>query len=109
MNRFIGSIAMDKLGNIALGCTVTSSLIFPSPELAWHNASDPQNTMNYYQPLVTGLGSQNNNLTRWGDYNSMSIDPIDDCTFWYTNQHLKTTGSFNWSTSVISFKLAGCT
>lgn len=107
MNRFIGSIAMDKFGNIALGYTVSSSLVHPSPELAWRNATDHLNTLSYYQPLITGLGSQIN-LSRWGDYNSMSLDPSDDCTFWYTNQYLKTNGSFNWSTSIISFKLPGC-
>ena len=45
-------------------------------------------------------GSQTDGLTRWGDYSAMSVDPIDDCTMYYTNEYLKTTGSFNWSTKV---------
>jgi hypothetical protein len=48
------------------------------------------------------------NLNRWGDYSSMNIDPVDDCTFWYTNEYLLNNGTFNWSTRIASFKLAGC-
>jgi hypothetical protein len=35
---------------------------------------------------MAGAGSQLPNLSRWGDYSSMSVDPVDDCTFWYTNE-----------------------
>lgn len=107
-NRFMGSIAMDKFGNIVVGYSVTSTLIFPSIEFASRNVTDPLNTLPFSQPLVTGQGSQINNLTRWGDYSATAIDPVDDCTFWNTNMYLKTTGSYNWSTFISSFKLAGC-
>jgi len=58
--------------------------------------------------LQTGPGSQTNNLTRWGDYSQMSVDPADDCTFWYVNEYLPANGSFNWHTRIGSFKFAGC-
>jgi hypothetical protein len=45
--------------------------------------------------VIAGGGSQNGGLSRWGDYSSMSIDPTDDCTFWYAQEYLKTTGIFN--------------
>src|SRR5207253_3333275 len=45
---------------------------------------------------------------RWGDYSAMTVDPVDDCTFWYTTEYLKANGTFNWSTRIVSFKLAGC-
>jgi hypothetical protein len=106
-NRFVGSIAMDKIGNIAVGYTVSSSVIFPSPEFAMRLASDPLNILSHLQPLWTGTGSQTSH-NRWGDYTSMSIDPRDDCTFWYTSQYLITSGVFNWSTSISNFKLEGC-
>ena len=48
------------------------------------------------------------NLSRWGDYSAMSIDPVDDCTFFYTNEYLKANGAFNWSTRIASFKFPGC-
>ena len=38
----------------------------------------------------------------------MSIDPVDDCTFWYTNEYLKSNGAFNWSTRIATFRIAGC-
>jgi len=46
------------------------------------------------------------NLSRWGDYSAITIDPSDDCTFWYTNEYLKTDGTFNWSTRISNFKFA---
>jgi hypothetical protein len=38
----------------------------------------------------------------------MSIDPVDDCTFWYTNEYLPSNGSFNWSTRIGNFRFSGC-
>ena len=56
--------------------------------------------------IIQGGGSQLRNLSRWGDYSAMSVDPVDDCTFWYTNEYLKSNGTFNWSTRIASFKFA---
>src|SRR5207302_520103 len=56
----------------------------------------------------SGGGSQAGGLSRWGDYTSMSVDPSDDCTFWYTDQYLSTSGRFNWRTRVGTFSLPGC-
>ena len=41
-------------------------------------------------------------------YTAMAIDPVNDRTFFYTNQYLKSSGSFNWSTWIASFKFSGC-
>ncbi len=57
--------------------------------------------------ITNGTGSQLNG-TNWGDYSSMSIDPVDDCTFWYTTEYLNTNCSYNWSTRVASFKFPSC-
>jgi hypothetical protein len=70
--------------------------------------ADPLGTLEAENTILPGFGSQTGNLHRWGDYSAMSIDPVDDCTFFYTNEYLKTTGSFNWSTWIASFKLPGC-
>jgi hypothetical protein len=65
--------------------------------------------------IVSGSGSQIPTpgqpaaANRWGDYSGMTIDPVDDCTFWYTNEYLKTSGEFNWSTRIASFKFPTCT
>jgi hypothetical protein len=59
--------------------------------------------------LQAGTGSQTGGLSRWGDYRTMTIEPVDDCTFWYTSEYLQTNGSFKWSTRVGSFKFSSCT
>lgn len=108
IHRWMGSIAMDKAGNLALGYSASSSSTFPSIRLTGRAPKDTLNTMESETILQPGSGSQLPNLNRWGDYSSMAIDPADDCTFWYTNEYLKTNGSFNWSTTISSFKLPSC-
>src|SRR5258708_23380774 len=58
--------------------------------------------------IVTGTGVQQATAKRWGDYSAMQVDPVDDCTFWYTQEYERTTGSFNWSTRIANFKFANC-
>ena len=58
--------------------------------------------------IIAGAGSQTGGLSRWGDYSAMSVDPIDDCTFWYANEYIPANGSFNWRTRIASFKFPGC-
>ena len=58
--------------------------------------------------MQAGIGAQLGAGNRWGDYSSMTLDPIDQCTFYYTNEYLKTDGAFNWSTRVASFKFPSC-
>jgi predicted phage tail protein len=58
--------------------------------------------------LFAGTGSQTGTNGRWGDYSDMTIDPVDDCTFWYTTEYYATTTSFNWRTRIGSFKYPGC-
>jgi hypothetical protein len=107
-SRWMGSIAMDKAGDIALGYSESSSTLVPSIAYTGRVPTDPLGTMEAENLVFTGGGSQTGNLHRWGDYSSMSVDPVDDCTFWYTTEYLKTSGSFNWSTRIISFKFPGC-
>jgi hypothetical protein len=106
--RWIGSLAMDKQGNVLMGYSASSSSVFPSIRYAGRSASDPANAMSIEEKAVAGLGAQQNGLERWGDYSSMSIDPADDCTFWFTSQYLPKSGSFNWSTKIIAVKFDGC-
>jgi hypothetical protein len=107
--RWMGSIAMDKLGNMALGYSASSSSLFPSIRYTGRLATDPLNSMGTENSIVTGGGAQSgSNLSRWGDYSAMTLDPVDDCTFWYTTEYLKSTGAFNWSTRIASFKFPGC-
>jgi len=107
--RWMGSIAMDKLGDIALGYSVSSASIYPSISYTGRAPSDPLGTMQGENSIQTGAGSQTSGLSRWGDYSAMTIDPGDDCTFFYTNEYLKANGTFNWSTRIASFKFPSCT
>jgi hypothetical protein len=105
-HRWMGSVAMDQRGNILLGYSV-SFPEFPSIRYSGRLASDPLGSLQAEATLWSGSGGQTNGLTRWGDYSAMVLDP-DDCTFWYTTEYLKTTGSFNWSTRIGSFRFPNC-
>src|SRR2546430_8987650 len=102
------SIGMDKLGNIALGFSKSSGTTHPGLGYTGRIPSDPIGSMESAANIVVGAGSQTGNLSRWGDYSSMSIDPADGCTFWYANEYIPSNGSFNWRTRIGTFKLPGC-
>lgn len=106
--RWMGSIAEDKSGNIALGYSQSSSMTFPSIRFTGRQASDPLDTMSLGETtIVPGNGSQTGS-NRWGDYTSMAIDPVDDCTFWYTNQYQPGNGTGNWKTRLAAFAIPNC-
>jgi hypothetical protein len=106
--RWMGSIAMDQAGDMGLGYSVSSSSSNPSIAFTGRLASDPANTMQAETTIINGTGSQTGGLTRWGDYSAITVDPVDDCTFWYTQEYIKTTGSFNWNTRIANFKFPNC-
>lgn len=114
--RWMGSLAMDGAGDIALGYSVSSEFesagadcgtyVCPGIRYTGRLASDPPGTLPQTERLiVAGESSQSGN--RWGDYNAMSLDPQDDCTFWYTNQYARAADS-QWNTRIASFEFEGC-
>ena len=110
-SRWVGSVAMDATGNIAMGYNVSSGNMFPSIRYTGRLADDPLNIMRDEAVDINGTvyGSGSQTLySRWGDYSSMTVDPVDDCTFWYTNQYLPASGNFNWNTRIFSFRLPTC-
>ncbi len=108
-NRWMGSIAMDHVGNIGLGYSVSSSTVFPSIRYAGRLAGDPLGTLPQAETsIIAGSGSQTGTASRWGDYSAMAVDPVDDCTFWYTTEYIQTTGAIPWQTRVASFKFPNC-
>lgn len=107
--RWMGSIAMDKDHNIALGYSKSSLSVKPSIFITGRLSSDPINTMGAETAVQAGLGVQlGGGTNRWGDYSAMTLDPVDQCTFYYTNEYLKTDGEFNWSTRIASYRFAAC-
>ena len=107
--RWMGSVAQDNQGNLALGFSASSFSIYPQLRYAGRLATDPLNTLSGEQHLFDGAGSQSDSSNRWGDYSSITVDPVDDCTFYYTNEYYDTTSSFNWRTRIGYFKFAQCT
>ncbi len=106
--RFMGSIAIDRAGNIALGYSVSSFDPPPSIRYTSRRADDPLGTMPGGEvEMVAGGGVQQGSL-RWGDYSSMRVDDEDGCTFWYAQQYYPNTGLFDWSTAAGRFKFDDC-
>jgi hypothetical protein len=107
--RWLGSAAMDRDGNLAIGYSASSATIFPQLRYAGRLATDPLNVLAQGETtLFAGTGSQSGTGSRWGDYSALTIDPVDDCTFWFTSQYYASTTSFNWRTRVGSFRFPGC-
>ena len=107
-NRWMGSIAMDQMGDVALGYSVSSAALYPAIRYTARLQSDPLNTMESETSIIEGTGSEVGG-NRWGDYSSMSIDPSDDCTFWYTSEYFPVSGDYNWHTRIASFAFPSCT
>jgi hypothetical protein len=105
--RWMGSIAMDHSGNIAVGYSRSSSSLDPSIYISTRAPSDGLGTLGSETLIQTGTGATSGD-SRWGDYTAMTVDPIDDCTMWYIDQYLVTSGQFNWDTRIASFKMPGC-
>jgi hypothetical protein len=102
-HRWMGSITADGRGNIAVGYSVSSSSLYPGIRYAGRLSTDPAGQLSRGEAsVIEGTGSQLN-YNRWGDYTSLSIDPVDDATFWYANEYYATTGT-DWHTRIASFR-----
>ena len=136
-HRWMSGIAMDKTQNIAVGYSASNTTTFPGIRYASRAPGDPVSTLGPETLLRAGQGTQRcklssgrclcplrddsgspvldsggnvkcDTVSRWGDYSSMTVDPTDDCTFWYSTEYQKQTGAFNWQTRIGSFKLPSC-
>src|SRR5262245_15031127 len=107
--RWMGSIAMDKDHNLALAYSKSSLTVIPSIFITGRLSTDPLNTLGIESQVQAGIGVQTAGAgNRWGDYSAMTLDPVDQCTFYYTNEYLQTNGAFNWSTIIASYRFASC-
>ena len=108
-HRWMGSVSINKRGDIALGYSVSSANTFPSIRFTGRYATDPLDTMPVAESnVVSGGGFQQTVSHRWGDYSAMSVDPADDCTFWYTQEYYAASSDRGWQTRIASFKLRDC-
>jgi hypothetical protein len=110
VHRWMGSIAMDGQGDMALGYSVSNATnVFPGIRYTGRMFGDPLGQMTLGEAtIINGSGSQLTRNSRWGDYTSMNVDPNDDCTFWYVNEYYQTTSRASWQTRIGSFRLPGC-
>jgi hypothetical protein len=123
--RWMGSAAMDKAGDIAIGYSRTSANVgdFPSIYYSGQAAGEPAGTTDAEAAILAGTSTSlvppnvAPGEARWGDYTSMALDAADGCTFWYTSQYL---GFFagpagplygdptQWQTHLASLKFPTC-
>ena len=114
VHRWMGSIAMDKNGNMALGYSVVNATnVYPGIRYTGRLSGDPSGQMTLGEgTIIDGSGIQRTANSRWGDYTDMTVDPTDDCTFWYVNEYYTLAGQISstagWQTRIGSFKLPGC-
>ena len=114
VHRWMGSIAQDKSGNMALGYSVVNGTnVFPGIRYTGRLVSDPLGEMGLGEgTVIAGSGVQRSKNSRWGDYTSMNVDPVDDCTFWYVNEYYTRSGELaskvGWQTRIASLRLPGC-
>ncbi|MDH4341216.1 MAG: hypothetical protein OEW47_12745, partial [Thermoleophilia bacterium] len=119
VHRWMGSIAQDKQGNMGLGYSVVNGVdVYPGIRYTGRLAGDTLGQMTLGEgTIIDGSGVQTTTNSRWGDYTSMNVDPVDDCTFWYANEYYEVSGfpvdpnaptTAPWQTRIASFKLPGC-
>lgn len=106
--RFVPSIAQDQTGNAALGYSVASATAHPGIRASWWNLNGTTAPKEFV--LWNGAADEEN-ANYWGSYTSMTVDPVDDCTFWYVDEYFaspQTGSSINWNTRISNFKLPTC-
>jgi hypothetical protein len=108
VNRWMGSVAMDGAGDMALGYSAGDASTAPELRYTGRLVGDSLSTMEPEGTLAGGGGSQTG-TNRWGDYSQMSVDPTDDCTFWYTGEFYSVTSANSWQTRIGSFRFPSCT
>jgi hypothetical protein len=106
----MGSIGMDKQGNIGMGYSFGGTKFYPGQRFAARRADDPSGILSLRETiLVNGEASQLDRrvASRWQDYTTQAMDPSDDCTFWYVGDYWKK-GANSYSTRIGGFRVQGC-
>ncbi|HTS38233.1 MAG TPA: hypothetical protein VMH04_21345 [Candidatus Solibacter sp.] len=106
--RWVPSMNMDQMGDIAVGYSVSSAIMHPAIRYTGWTPTDPLGQMEAETSVIEGTGSQQSTNTTWSNYSGMSVDPADDCTFWYTNQYYAADSTNKWNTRIVSFKFPSC-
>jgi len=110
VHRWMGSAAVDGSGDLAVGYSASDGTgVFPSLRYTGRLAYDPLGTLPQGEGVIhAGTGSQTSTGSRWGDYTSLSVDPVDDCTFWHVNEYYPVTSTTAWRLRIGAFKFTEC-
>jgi hypothetical protein len=113
-SRWMGSAAVDWQGNLAVGYSVSSATTFPSIRYAGRLAGDPPGGLFQGEAqIIAGTGVQRSTGGRWGDYSALTVDPVDDCTFWFTTEYYtaasQAASTVGWLTYIGAFTYPSCT
>jgi hypothetical protein len=107
--RWMGSAAMDRNGDLAIGYSVAGPSLNPTIRYAGRLSSDPLGTLGQAESsIIEGGGTQGSTTGRWGDYSMLTVDPVDDCTFWYTQEYYPISSTSGWQTRIASFRFPTC-
>ena len=107
-HRWMGSTAQNNAGSQAVAYSVSGAATFPSVRYAGRLAADPAGSLAQGEAtMVAGAGAQTSTSGRWGDYSDLTVDPLDDCAFWFTQEYYSATSGANWNTRIGSFKFGG--
>jgi hypothetical protein len=106
--RFMPSIAQDHSADAMVGYSVSSATVHPGIRAATWNLQ----TVTKPNEIVILKGvADDESDSKWGSYTSMTVDPVNDCTFWYTNEYFpknQTGTTINWYTRIAHFKISTC-
>ena len=108
LHRWMPAIGIDAVGPLGVVYSRSGTQSFPSVYFAGRYIGDPSGTLREESSCIDGTGVQTTSDGRWGDYASVSLDPVDQCTFWMTNEYVESTGDFDWDTRICTFEFAGC-
>ncbi len=106
--RWMPSLNVDGSGDVAIGYSVSSTTVQPGIRYAGRMPGDPLSTLGPEAIMTSATGHQTDPSGRWGDYSSTFVDPVDNCTFYHTNEYLSVTSGGAWRTRVGAFKYGTC-
>lgn len=107
--RFLPSIAQDHVGNAAVGYSASSTKIHPGIRASSRSLKKKGKAV---EVVIQNGGGDEEDSSRWGDYSSVTVDPVDDCTFWFVDEYFTANESgppISWQTRIGNFALPSCT
>lgn len=107
VDRWMASVAMNANGDIGIGYSASGSSVYPSVRFAGRTATAALGVLDVPEVIIHAGASSQTGVNRWGDYSMMSVDPVNDLTFWYTNEY--SSGGWNWKTKIASLNISQST